>query len=555
MPFLRLVNSLLCIMLASTVSAQTIRVGGDSNYPPYEFINSAGEPDGYNTELTRAVAEVMGMDVQIELGPWNQMRKRLEAGDIDVVQGMVASEERSGRYAFAPPHALVHQSIFARLGSTKITDLEQLVGKEVIVQRGGVMHDYLAQHFVNAKLILVESHAQALRLLASGQHDYAAVANLPGLYLGKELSLSNIEPIGRPFNGKHYGYATLANNAELLAQFSEGLAILKNTGKQQQIYDKWLGPLNANQGIPWRQIGQVTAVICAILLLILAVIMVWNRMLTKEVNRRTLELKQQQRQLVQADKMASLGVLVSGVAHEINNPSSLLLLNLPVLQEFLDDVEPILDEYYQQHGNYYLAGLPYSQLREELPAMLQDMLAGSQKIRHIVDDLKDFAREAPDTTFELVDLNKVLALAIRLVDKTIRQSTDHFNVSYGANLPPLYGNGQRIEQVLINLIVNACQALEHTGQSISIRTYMPTSTTLACVIEDQGRGIEPAFLERLCDPFFTTRREEGGTGLGLSVSSRIIQEHQGQLTFTSTPGQGTQALLTFSVTQELSHAH
>jgi polar amino acid transport system substrate-binding protein len=537
------------------LAAQTVLVGGDSNYPPYEFINDAGEPDGYNTELTRAIADVMGIDVVIELGAWNDMRQRLENGTIDVVQGMVSSEARLDHYAFSPPHALVHQSIFARQGSTKITELEQLLGKEVIVQRGGVMHDYLARSHVQAKLVLVESHAKALRLLASGQHDYAAVANLPGLYLGKELSLSNIEPIGRPFNGKHYGYAAMASNAELLAQFSEGLAILKNTGKQQQIYDKWLGPLTEQQGIPWRQIGQITAFICALLLLVLAVIVVWNRMLTKQVNRRTLELKQQQRQLVQADKMASLGVLVSGVAHEINNPSSLLLLNLPVLQEFYDDVEPILDAHYERHGNYYLAGLPYQQLRDELPAMLQDMLSGSQKIRHIVDDLKDFAREAPETTMEPIDLNEVLALSIRLVDKTIRQSTHHFSVHYAANLPPLYGNGQRIEQVLINLIVNACQALEQPEQSITIQTYMATPTTLACAIEDQGRGIEPEFLERLCDPFFTTRREEGGTGLGLSVSSRIIQEHHGHLVFTSKQGQGTRALLTFSLSQEQTDAH
>jgi polar amino acid transport system substrate-binding protein len=183
------------------------------------------------------------------------------------------------------------------------------------------------------------------------------------------------------------------------------------------------------------------------------------------------------------------------------------------------------------------------------------MLSGSQKIRHIVDDLKDFAREAPETTMEPIDLNEVLALSIRLVDKTIRQSTHHFSVHYAANLPPLYGNGQRIEQVLINLIVNACQALEQPEQSITIQTYMATPTTLACAIEDQGRGIEPEFLERLCDPFFTTRREEGGTGLGLSVSSRIIQEHHGHLVFTSKQGQGTRALLTFSLSQEQTDAH
>lgn len=555
----RLLYTLALLMAGQAYSAQpsddVIHVGGDLNYPPYEFINENGEPDGYNTELTRAIAEVMGIDIVIELGPWNDVRKRLESGQLDIVQGMVYSDGRKDKYAFSPAHAWVHQSIFARKGAQKVTDLAMLKGKQVIVQRGGVMHDYLLRHNVEAELILVDTHAAALRLLSSGQYDYAAVANLPGLYLGKELELNNIVPVGRPFEAKHYGYAVMKGHADLLAQFSEGLAILKNTGRQQQIYDKWLGPLEEQEGIAWKEVGQITAGASALLLLVLGGIVIWNRMLTREVSRRTLELKQQQRQLVQADKMTSLGILVSGVAHEINNPSSLLLLNLPVLQDFYDDAEVILEEHYQQHGEFYIAGLEYSRIRDELPSMLSDMVAGTKKIRRIVDDLKDFARETPDRLDELVSLNHVLEVAIRLVDKTIRQSTDHFSVEYASDLPNFYGNEQKIEQVLINLIVNACQALDSPAQSIKIRTFMKNAQTLGLEVSDQGHGIEPEHITRLCDPFFTTRREQGGTGLGLSVSSRIVQEHGGSLIYDSIVGQGTTALITLPIAQELTDAH
>ncbi|WP_290702406.1 transporter substrate-binding domain-containing protein [Amphritea sp.] len=525
-----------------------IRVGGDRNYPPYEFINEDGEPDGYNTELTLAIAEVMGMNIEIQLGGWDAMRKQFEKGELDALQGIVFSAERSKKYDYSPPHAIIHQSIFARKGDAKITELAELKNREVIVQRGGIMHDYLLQNDVGARLILVDTHAAALRLLASGQHDYALVANLPGLYLGQELALSNILPVGKPFGAQHYGYAVVKNNEELLSQFSEGLAILKNTGRQQAIYDRWLGPLE-NAGLPWKKIGQAAAIVSALLLLILGGIVIWNRMLTRQVSRRTEELKLQQQQLLQADKMTSLGILVSGVAHEINNPSSLLLLNLPVLKEAYQDIEEIIEAHYRTHGDFDMGGLTYSRMRTEIAPMLDDMLAGTHRIRRIVDDLRDFARQSPADLTETVDINKVLATAIRLVDNTIRSSSDHFKVSYGDQLPLFRGNAQRIEQVIINLIVNACQSLESSEQSISIKTrYRPKENMLHLKIRDQGCGIEPDNLNRLSDPFFTTKREQGGTGLGLSVSASIVQEHGGSMIYESAPGKGTCVTLSLPVT-------
>jgi polar amino acid transport system substrate-binding protein len=530
-------------------SRDLIIVAGDHNYPPYEFINSDGQADGYNTDLTRAIAEVMGMDVEVQLGGWAEMRQRLEEGEVDALQGIAYSQDRAEGYVFSPPHAIVHQSIFARKGDPEIDDLTQLRGKEVIVQDRGILHDLMLHDAVGAQLILADTHADALRLLASGKHDYALVANLPGLYLGRELELSNIVPVGKPFAAQRYGYAVLKGNEELLAQFSEGLAILKNTGRQQAIYDKWFGPLQGG-GVPWKKIGQAAGLVSVLLLLVLGAIVIWNRMLTREVTRRTQELQIQQQKLIQADKMTSLGVLVSGVAHEINNPCGLLLLNLPVLEEVYRDSEDILDAHYREHGDFDLGGLSYARMREEVPLMLDDMLAGAQRIRRIVDDLRDFARQGPVELSESVDLNAVVATAIRLVDNTIRSATDHFSVSYDDTVPAFRGHGQKIEQVVINLIVNACQALESRDSAITVTTrYDPAEGMLRLEVLDQGRGIESENLSRLTDPFFTTKREQGGMGLGLSVSVSIVKEHAGMLEYYSEPGKGTRALLSLPANQ------
>lgn len=545
--------SVLCstgLYAATAELNKTVIIGGDYNYPPYEFLDESGVPSGYNVELTTAIAEVMGMEVEFYFDSWANVRGALAAGKIDALQGIVNSPQRREIFDFSPPHAIIHQSIFARRGGEQAISLAQLTDREVVVQKNGIMHDYLLQNNVGAHLKTVDTHADALRHLAAGKYDYALVANLPGLYLGQELGLSNIVPVGKPFQAQQYGYAVLKGNDALLAQFSEGLAILINTGRQQQIYNKWLGPLQ-EQGLPWRQYGKIAAILSALLLLVLGGTVIWNRMLRRQVDKRTAELDIQQQQLIQADKMTSLGILVSGVAHEINNPTGLLLLNLPIIREVWHDCEDILEQHYQERGDFLLGGLAYSQMRQEIPVLLTDMNDAAHRIKRIVNDLKDFSRPESDSARAPFELNDIVATAVRLAENSINNSTDRFKVNYAHSLPAVDGNAQRIEQVIINLILNACQSLNDRASAITVTTYREQGSSQVVVqITDEGCGIEARNLTRLLDPFFTTRREEGGTGLGLSVSSGIVQAHGGQLTFESKPKQGTRVTLTLPISGE-----
>lgn len=519
--------------------AALVVVGGDRDYPPYEFLDKDGKPSGFNVELTRAIADVLGMTVEIRLGDFNDMRNALLRGEIDLMQGVVHSEGRDALFDFTPPHAIVHQSVFGRRGATPVTQLSQLEGKEVIVQRGGVMYDTLRERRVQAKFVLVETHAAALRLLASGKHDYALVGNLPGLYLGRELGLSNIRAVGKLFGGQPYCYAARKGNSELLSEFAEGLAILKNTGRYQRIYDRWLGPLEP-AGVSLSRILRWGAMIVGPLLLLLGVAAVWTRTLRNEVANRTQELRLRQQQLIQADKMASLGILVSGVAHEINNPTGLILMNVPVLRRSYQAVEASLDARFREEGDFMIGGLPYSQLRDELPRTLQEMSEGANRIKRIVEDLKHFARRDSSALNEDVDLNAVVQAAARLVDNSIRKATNDFQVEYGQGLPTFRGNAQRIEQVVVNLLLNACQALPDPRRRIRVTTsHDAGGREVVLTVQDEGVGIPEEHLSHLTDPFFTTKRERGGTGLGLSVTAGIVKEHEGRIVFRSAEGEGT----------------
>lgn len=540
----------------------SIIAAGDDNYPPYEFTDANGNPAGFNVDLTMAIAEVMGMEVKIRLGPWGDMRKALNNGEVDILQGMAFAEERTREVDFSPPHAIVYQSIWTRKGE-ELRSLKDLRGKEVIVMRQSAMHDFMLKNNLDASYVQTDSLAEALKLLASGRHDAVLAAKLPGQYLVKELGLTNIVPQSRPLLAQKYGYAVKKGNNELLDRFSEGLAILKRNGQFQTIQQKWLGVLEPPR-IPWERIVRYSAMVVVPLLLILGGTVLWSRTLQKRVNQRTgelaLEVAEKERalddlrlhqdKLVQADKLASLGTLLSGVAHEINNPNGLIMLNMPRFIEAFQAGQPILEAYYREHGDFMFGCLKYSRMREELPLMLEETFNGARQIRRIVDDLKDFARRDDTGSAGFFDLNEVVRAAARLVDNALRQATRRLSLNYGDQLPAIRGNAQRIEQVVVNLLLNACQALDDSDRRIVVTTSSNGQGQVLLTVEDEGRGISPEHLPQLMDPFFTTKRESGGTGLGLWVSAGIVKEHGGTLAFAPAAARGTIVTLTLPAAKE-----
>jgi polar amino acid transport system substrate-binding protein len=565
------ITILLC-MHASSVPAEeveisyqpTIIVGGDRDYPPYEFLDKDGKPAGYNVDLTRAIAEVMGIRVEFRFGGWSEMRNALLDGSVQVLQGISFSEERTRTLSFSPPHTIINHAIFARKETPPVSSIEELRGKEIVVFQDGIMHDYLASLGFSANLVMTETPADELRLLASGKHDYAVLAMLPGMYLIREHKLSNLVPVAKSISTQKYCYAVKKGNEELLARFNEGLAILKKTGQYQDIYDRWLGVLGPPK-VSWEKVVWYGALVLGPLLLILTGTVVWSRTLQQQVARRTEELalevterkraldelKLHQDKLIQADKMASLGILVAGVAHEINNPNGLILLNMPILREVYQDAEEVLEARFQDQGDFTLGGLPYSRMRDEVPHLLEEMQEGANRIKRIVEELKDFARQDTSAATDMVDFNGVVRAAVRLVESSIRSSTSRFETMYAPSLPPILGNAQRIEQVVINLILNACQALPDMESGIFLTTsHDQESGTVLFKLSDEGIGISPEHIAHLTDPFFTTRRESGGTGLGLSVSATIIKEHNGTLEFDSISGVGTTVTLTIPGAQQ-----
>ncbi len=263
-----------------------------------------------------------------------------------------------------------------------------------------------------------------------------------------------------------------------------------------------------------------------------------------------IEAKYQLEQLMQADKMIALGTLVSGVAHEINNPNNFVILNAPIIKNIWENIEPILDEYYKEHGDFSVGNhLKYSKIKKSMPILLNGIHDGSQRIKTIVQDLKSFARKDTAGLNQEVNLNEVVKASANLTSNLISKSTDIFKVTYSKDPPIVKGNKQKLEQVLINLIENSCQALTNRKQAVKI-DINKNCNWITIKVSDEGKGIKPGLIRKITDPFFTTKRNSGGTGLGLSITSKIITQHNGTLKFESEPNKGTTAILSIPITKK-----
>ena len=268
-----------------------------------------------------------------------------------------------------------------------------------------------------------------------------------------------------------------------------------------------------------------------------------NEQLRSEITERKRvedEKEELQAQVNQAQKMEALGTLVAGVAHEINNPISYILFNAPLLRKIWSDFQPVLEGRAAVEPQRKYGGLPYEFLKKNLVSLLEDMELAGNRIAAIVKGLKDFAKKSDMPGKKPLTLNEAVENALRLAQSTLRKSGINVRTKFRRGLPEMQGNLQSIEQVILNLIINAAQAIEHDKGVIELETgFDRRRGHLFVVVRDNGKGIEPGVRGRVFDLFFTTKQSAGGTGLGLAVSYTLVKAHDGNITFKSEVGKGT----------------
>jgi signal transduction histidine kinase len=269
-------------------------------------------------------------------------------------------------------------------------------------------------------------------------------------------------------------------------------------------------------------------------------------------------LQRTQEQLVQSEKLASIGQLAAGVAHEINNPVGYVFSNFSSLERYLSDLFRMLEAY--EAAEAQLAGSPAAAriaalrkeieidyLKEDVPTLMAESREGIARVRKNVQDLKDFSHVDTRKEWEWVDLHKGLDSTLNIVNNEIKYKADVVK-EYGA-LPEVQCVASEVNQVFMNLLVNAAHAIDKPRGTIRIRTGA-ADEDVWIEIEDDGCGIGSENLSRIFDPFFTTKPVGKGTGLGLSLSYGIVKKHCGHIEVDSEPGRGTRFRVTLPVKRE-----
>jgi signal transduction histidine kinase len=283
-----------------------------------------------------------------------------------------------------------------------------------------------------------------------------------------------------------------------------------------------------------------------------------NQTLEQEKNRQTLlnrQLQEAQTHLIQSEKMASIGQLAAGVAHEINNPLGYIYSNLNNMKRYLQDLikaaemaETLLqqlpaDQADVQAFNQFKKMVDLEFLKQDAVDLVEESLEGASRARKIVQDLRDFSRIDKQER-ALFDLEAGMDATLNIVNNELKYKAEI--IKEYAGLKPFECVGAQLNQVFMNLLVNAAQAIEEFGKII-IRTGYQSPDWLWIEVEDTGQGMSEATKARIFDPFFTTKPVGKGTGLGLSLSYKIIRDHQGRIEVDSTPGQGTRFRIYFPV--------
>lgn len=279
---------------------------------------------------------------------------------------------------------------------------------------------------------------------------------------------------------------------------------------------------------------------------------------TRELSDSNQRLQQTLQQLLQAEKMASLGQLSAGIAHEINNPMAYLNSNLQSLSSYCDDYERLASALLALPENF--SGDPrwqalktiekntqFHQLINDTKSLLQESLTGINRVNQIVHDLRVFSHPEQQH-WQTISLNDCIESALNIASNEIKYKAKV--IKHFGDLPKVQCLVTQINQVLVNLFVNAAQAIDDFGE-IRISTWRNENNQAVIEIEDNGHGIANQNLDKIYDPFFTTKPVGEGTGLGLSVSYGIIQNHNGHIAVETDHGRGTKFIITLPLVQQI----
>jgi len=518
-----------------------IIMGGDSNYPPYEYLDKNGQPAGFNVDLTRAIARQLGFTIEIRLGRWDDIRKGLSTGSVDAVQGMFYTAERDRVYGFSPTYSIVNHVIAARSGAPPPAFLQDLAGKSIIVMAGDIMDDLATKTGFGGNLIRVASQEEALVSLSEGKGDYALVAQIPALYFIKKNKLGNISLSNASVLAAEYCYAVPSSNGVLLGQLSQGLSAVIASGEYRKIEDKWLTPYKA-QGSIFLVIARYAAIIISILFALLLLVLAWSWSLKRSVAQKTLQLSIENAERKKAE--AEIVKLNQDLERRVSIRTSELEAANKELESFSYAVSHDLRAPLRAtEGFSSILADRYSEVLDDTGRdYLRRIREASKRMGQLIEDLLGLSRV---TRFPLARQYFDLSALARETSAAMLQGWE--GRAPEVVIEPdmrAFADLALTEMLLRNLFENAFKfsaksALPRVEVGSVKKAEEGISETVFWV-RDNGIGFDMAYAGELFSPFHRLHSftEYSGTGIGLVTVQRIVTRHGGRVWPEAEPGKG-----------------
>ena len=500
-------------------------MGAATDHYPYSYLDANNKLTGFAVDLFDEVARVGGLNIRRITGTSADLNRRFFAGEFPVAQLYAYSRGREGPTLFSAPYLTLKGALFVRRGGLRIGSLADLAGRTVIVGRGSTGEEFLKRTGLGVTLVPVETADDSLELLAQGEYDAALTSRLTGMAIVARSGYQNVMPTGPPIDDLTISLCFASHDVDRLVQINEGLAILYRTGDYERIYRRWFARYEPTSFSPEDLAHYAAGVFFVVA--IGAVWMSWHqRRLSSRLAAQARALQTMDSELAQGRRLRAVGEMVGGIAHEFNNLLTPIVLKVELLREERQS-DPVL--------------------QREL-----DVIAGAaDRAATLTRRLLTFGRKV-DHEPAHVHLSEIVAANVDLVLPTC-DSRIALVVDAPPQLPALFQNPADLHQVVLNLLMNARDTLHEKLErdataeatvTVRVALLMPTNGSgpaggQRLSVSDTGMGMPREVLERIFEPFFSTKEVGRGTGLGLATVWHLVQGFGGRVEVDSTPGVGT----------------
>lgn len=499
------------------IHKKKIVVGGDFDYKPFTFLDDEGKPHGYEVDIIKYIAEKYNLDVEFRFSPWTDALDNLKTGKVDVLLGILYTEERNLIYDFTIPHSVEYYGIFVRTNST-INELADLAEKQIISLQGDAsIENFIKPMGFSENLVLVSSLPKAIDLLSSGNHDVVLAPYSIGLETLKASHIKNIEVVGPPILPSLYRFGVKKGNSVLLSILNEGIDNFKESGKSGFLRKKW--QFHTRNDISVITGLRYVALVLIPIFLMLFLLILWNRNLKKSVKMQTERLMEKTVLLEELNETKDK--LFSIIAHDLKGPFTSILGLSDLLLENVHKNDAATSDRYIKSIN--------SSAQNTL-SLLENLLSWAQSQTGQMKFMPDRIKLQP-IIYEIVDFcNPIAKVKNILLNHNFVQDVE------------VYADQNMLMVILRNLISNAIK-FSNVGGIISI-TSISFQNHIEISVSDNGVGMDEATRMKLfkLDSIYTSKgtANEEGTGLGLILCKEFVEKHGGEIWVNSEIGKGSE---------------